>query len=177
MKRRHNSGLNEREKEGKVFLACGIDLYEDPCSIVVLDKTGMAVRCENDIRREPQAVAYILEEIACEYEKVLFCALTKESVKKFPEFLYYIRGSRVVIKTYERTEVLRMKNMLKHICKDIPPGAYSLAKIIQSEALDFVTFRREIKDLYRLRESLDRLILSLSTLKAFPDEFHILRDE
>lgn len=177
MKSHHNSGLWERKKECIVFLSCGIELYEDPCSIVVLDKTGMAVRCEDGIRREPQVVASILEEVACDYEKVLFCALTKESVKRFPEFLYHIRGSRVVIKTYDFTEVLRMKNMLKHICGDIPPGAYALAKIIQSEALDFVTFRREIKELHRLRESLDRLIITLSTLKAFPDEFHILRDE
>jgi len=159
-----------------VFLACGLDLYEDPSPIVVVKKTGDILKSDYESRR-PSLIADELRDLASLHEKVMFCAVTEESARNFPEFIKHLREAHIVVKTYDLYDVLRMKNILHDVFLEVPLMAYCLAKMVQSEGLDFITYREEIQELYRLRELLDRTILTLSTIRAFPDDYHLFRDK
>jgi len=157
-----------------MFLASGVDLFEDPCPIVVMEKTGVVIQCEYE-KRNPHLIIKHLEEAASIKEKIVFCALTEESAAGFPDIVEHLIKARIIIKTYGHLDVIRMENMLRDLRADLPLSAYCLAKLVQNEALDLCTFRDEIKEMYRLRVTLDRVLLSLMTFHAFPDDYHIAR--
>lgn len=158
-----------------MFLACGVDLYTDPIHVVVLDKKGALLK-SSLVKRSPSSVVLFLEGLPFYIGKTIFifCAITSDNVQHLPEFVEGIREANCIIKAYDFDDVLRMENMLKDLQKGTHLFAYCLAKLVQSESLDLMSFQEEIQQLYEMRNKLDRMIRSLSTVRAFPDDHHIL---
>jgi hypothetical protein len=159
-----------------MFLACGIDLCEDPCPVVILDKTGVVLQTWYE-ERDPDMMAESLYDYGESQGKVLFCALTDESARDFPAFVKAMMKEELLIKTYDFVDVLRMKNILRDTRTDLPLMAYCLAKLVQDEALDLCTYRETLRDISKIRQTLARVELFLTTLHAFPDEYHLMHPE
>lgn len=157
-----------------MFCACGIDLYQDPCPVVILDKTGVVLEWTH-LTRNPSILSNYFKDFSHEQGNILFCSLTYESTRNFPEFVEPLRDAGMLIKTYTLYDMLHMKDMLRDLRTELPIAAYCLAKMVQNEALDHCTYSKELEEIYKLRESLDRLLLSLSTRCAFPDDHHLMR--
>ncbi|MHC9543350.1 MAG: hypothetical protein AB9903_27890 [Vulcanimicrobiota bacterium] len=157
-----------------MFLASSVDLYEDPCPIVIMEKTGSVMKCVYE-KRNPFLIAQYLEEIASEHDKIMFCAITEDSATSFPDIIDCLIRAHIIVKKYWLVDVLRIKNALRDLRTDLPFSAYCLAKLVQHEALDLCTFRDEINQIYRLRVELDNVLLSLMTFRAFPDDYRIVR--
>jgi len=92
-----------------MFYACGIDLYEDPCPVVILEKTGVVLEWTT-LKREPDALSGFLKNSAHTQGNILFCALIDESTRNFPHFIEPLRDAGALIKTYDLYDMLRMKH-------------------------------------------------------------------
>ncbi|MDQ7827362.1 MAG: hypothetical protein RDV48_31500 [Candidatus Eremiobacteraeota bacterium] len=156
-----------------MFLACGIDLYEDPCPVVIMEKSG-AVLEHTRLMRNPDVLSRFLQDFSLAQGHILFCALVEESGRSFPEFAVALRDTGALIKTYDLYSMIHLKNMLRDVKSEFPPLAYCLAKRLQNEALDLASFQSEIRELLKLKEALDRVLLRLVTIHAFPDDCHLV---
>jgi hypothetical protein len=159
----------------KMFLAVGLDMALEPCRLVVMDKTGKILE-SRDAERPIDCIAYSIEALACSSGKTVFCAISEKDAYEFePHICRRLRERRVYIKTYDHCYLIRMENMMMDLKEGISLRAYCLAKIVQAEGLDLTTYREEIEKLYDMREILDRVLINLSTIHAFPDDYHLLR--
>lgn len=157
-----------------MFLAIGLDLSPEPCSCVVMDKTGKILEVRSE-ERPINCIASSLEEIACSSGKTVFCAISEKDAYEFELYMSQrLRRRSVYIKTYDYHYLLRMENMMMDLRDGIPLRAYCLAKIVQTEGLDLITHQKDIRKLYDMREILDRVLIHLSTLHAVPDDYHLL---
>jgi hypothetical protein len=158
-----------------MFLAVGLDLSPEPCPCVVMDKTGKILESRYE-ERPIDRIASFLEEIACSSGKTVFCAISEKDAYEFePHIRRRLKDRGVYVKTYDCLYLLRMENMMMDLREGIPLRAYCLAKIVQTEGLDLITYREEIGKLHDMREILDRVLIHLSTIHAFPDDYHLIK--
>jgi len=158
-----------------MFLAVGLDLSSEPCPFVVMDKTGKILEFRHE-ERPIDCIVSSLEEIAQSSGKTVFCAIAEKDGYEFESHMRRrLRERSVFIKVYDYLFLIRMENLLVDLKDGIPLRAYCLAKIVQSEGLDLITYQKDIRKLYEMREILDRVLIHLSTLHAVPDDCHLLR--
>lgn len=156
-----------------MFLAAGLDLSLEPCPLVLMDKTGKILESRYE-ERPIDCIVSSLRDIACSSGKIIFCAVSTQDAQELEVCSRRLRERSVYLKTYDHPFLVRMENMMMDLKDGIPLRAYCLAKIVQTEGLDLTTHFEEIRKLYEMRETLNRVLIRLSTLHAFPDDYHLL---
>jgi hypothetical protein len=156
-----------------MFIAAGLDMSSEPCPLVVMDKTGTILECRDE-ERPVDCIVSSLESLACSSGKLVFCALSQQDAYEFEShYRRRLRERGVFLKIYDHCFLVRMEYFMRDLNEAVPLRAYCLARIVQSEGLDLLSYRDDIKKLYDMRETLDRLLVHLATLHALPDDYHL----
>jgi hypothetical protein len=156
-----------------MFIAAGLDLSLEPCPLVLMDKAGKILETRYE-ERPVDCIVSSLRDFACSSGKIVFCAVASQDGNELEPYSQRLRERSVYLKAYDHTFLVRMENLMRDLKDGIPHRAYCLAKIVQTEGLDLTTHFEEIGKLYEMRETLDRVLIHLSTLHAFPDDYHLL---
>lgn len=153
-----------------MFIACGIDLSITPHPMIMMKKSGEIME-RKELSPQPDEISRYLLDLQNSQQKLIFCAFNEWDLRisPLPKFLIS-RG--INVKAYDSSWILKMENLLgDHIEKQFVT-ALCLARIIQSESIELSPYHDLIKDLSYLKRIIEQAINSLTTARAFPDEFH-----
>ena len=153
-----------------MFLAGGIDLSKIPHPVVVMEKSGEVAQ-RSELPPIPDEIAKYLLEIQNSRCKVLFCAFNEWDLR-FSPLPKLLLSKGINVKVYDNHYVLRTENLFDTLVEKHFLTAYSLARIVQREALDLSSYQELIKDLSHLKRMIEQAINSLMTARAFPDYYH-----
>jgi hypothetical protein len=157
-----------------MFIAVGLDVSREPCQMLVMERTGRIVECLSE-ERCYERMAFMLETIAVCHSKIVFCAISSSDGQEFQSFSPWLKERRAHLITCDDRVIEGMERTTGDLRNGVPQRAYCLAKIAQAEGLELFRRHEDIKKLYEMRETLDRLLIRLSTKEAFPDEYFLMQ--